>query len=173
MPVIRLVAVDDAPLLAGLLSANREFLAPWQPTREEGFFTTNGQRDAIDNVLIEHERGITVPKVILDEGRVVGRVTLTNIVRGPFQSCNVGYWVDAAHNGRGLATTAVREIVDLAFRRLGLHRVEAATLPHNISSQRVLEQNGFIRFGTAPAYLKIAGSWQEHVLYQAVNNSIA
>jgi [ribosomal protein S5]-alanine N-acetyltransferase len=173
MSVIRLVAGNDAPVLAALLTANREFLAPWQPTREENFFTTNGQRDAIDNVLTEHERGITVPSVILDEGRVVGRVTLSNIVRGPFQSCNVGYWVDAAHNGQGLATTAVREIVDLAFRPLGLHRVEAGTLPHNIGSQRVLERNGFMRFGAAPAYLKIAGSWQEHLLYQAVNNSMA
>ena len=137
-----------------------------------GLLHDHGQRDAIDNVLIEHERGIIVPNVVLNEGRVVGRVTLSNIVRGPFQSCNVGYWVDAAHNGRGLATTAVREIVDLAFRRLGLHRVEAAMLPLNTGSQRVLERNGFIRFGTAPAYLKIAGSWQEHVLYQAVNNSM-
>jgi ribosomal-protein-alanine N-acetyltransferase len=172
MPMIRLVAVDDAPVLAELLTANREFLAPWQPTRAEDVFTTNGQREAIDNALIEHERGITVPNVILNDGRVAGRVTLSNIVRGPFQSCNLGYWVDSGHTGRGLGTAAVREIVDLAFGPLGLHRVEAGTLRHNIGSQRVLERNGFVRFGTAPAYLKIAGSWQDHVLYQAVNNSM-
>jgi len=80
--------------------------------------------------------------------------------------------VDSKHNGRGLGTAAVREIVDLAFGPLGLHRVEAGTLRHNIGSQRVLERNGFVRFGTAPAYLKIAGSWQDHVLYQAVNHSM-
>jgi ribosomal-protein-alanine N-acetyltransferase len=172
MLMIRLVAVDDAPVLAELLTANRKFLAPWQPTRAEDFFTTDGQREAIDTALIEHERGITIPNVILTDGRVVGRVTLSNIVGGPFQSCNLGYWVDSKHNGRGLGTAAVREIVDLAFGPLGLHRVEAGTLRHNIGSQRVLERNGFVRFGTAPAYLKIAGSWQDHVLYQAVNHSM-
>ncbi len=172
MSMIRLVTIDDAPALADLLTANRKFLAPWQPIRAEAFFTIEGQREAIDNVLNEHERGITVPNVILNDGRVVGRVTLSNIVRGPFQSCNLGYWVGSRHNGRGLGTAAVREIVDLAFGALGLHRVEAGTLPHNIGSQRVLERNGFIRFGTAPAYLKIAGSWQDHFLYQAVNNAM-
>jgi ribosomal-protein-alanine N-acetyltransferase len=172
MPTIRLVALDDAPVLAALLTANREFLSPWEPTRAEDFVTTNGQREAIANVLIEHQRGITVPNVILNDGRIVGRVTLSNIVRGPFQSCNLGCWVDSGHNGRGLGTAAVREIVDLAFGPLGLHRVEAATLGHNIGSQRVLERNGFIPFGTAPAYLKIAGRWQDHVLYQAVHHSM-
>jgi ribosomal-protein-alanine N-acetyltransferase len=97
---------------------------------------------------------------------------LSNIVRGPFQSCNLGYWVDSGHNGRGLGTAAVREIVELAFGSLGLHRVEAATLQPNIGSQRVLDRNGFVRFGTAPAYLKIAGSLRDHVLYQAVNSSM-
>jgi ribosomal-protein-alanine N-acetyltransferase len=172
MPMTRLVAVDDATALAELLTANRKFLAPWQPARPDDFFTTSGQREAIDNALVEHDQGITVPNVILSKGRVVGRVTLSNIVRGPFQSCNLGYWVDAGHNGRGLGTAAVREIVDHAFGPVGLHRVEAGTLHHNIASQRVLERNGFVRFGTAPAYLKIAGSWQEHVLYQAVNPSM-
>jgi ribosomal-protein-alanine N-acetyltransferase len=172
MSKTRLVAVDDAPVLAELLTANREFLAPWQPTRAEGFFTTNGQREAIDTALIEYARDITVPNVIVNDGRVVGRVTLSNIVRGPFQSCNLGYWVDSGHNGRGFATAAVREIVDLAFGPLGLHRVEAGTLRDNIGSQRVLERNGFLEFGMAPTYLRIAGIWQDHVLYQAVNNTM-
>ncbi len=172
MSMIRLVAADDAQVLAELRTANREFLAPWEPTRAEDFFTTDGQREAIDTVLGEHERGITVPNVILSDGRVVGRVTLSNIVRGPFESCNLGYWVDSGHNRRGLATTAVRESVDLAFGPLGLHRIEAGTLQHNIGSQQVLGRNGFIRFGTAPAYLKIAGSWQDHVLYQTVNSAM-
>jgi ribosomal-protein-alanine N-acetyltransferase len=113
---------------------------------------------------MQYQRHAVVPHVILHEGDIIGRVTLTNIVRGPFQSCNVGYWVDAARNGRGLGSAAVREIVDVAFTRLGLHRVEAGTLPHNIASQRVLEHNGFVRFGTATAYLRIAGRWQDHIL---------
>ena len=171
VPIIRLVTVEDAPVLADLLRVNRTFLAPWQPIRPDGFFTTDGQRRAIEDGLLDYERGVTSPHVILNDDGIVGRVTLSNIVRGPFQSCNLGYWVDSAHNGRGLGTAAVREIVDLAFGRLGLHRVEAGTSHQNIGSQRVLERNGFVRFGVAPAYLRIAGSWQDHVLYQVVSQS--
>ena len=89
-----------------------------------------------------------VPHVILDDsGRVVGRITLYEIIRGPFQSGSLGYWVSAKDNGRGLATAAVRDILRLAFDELRLHRVQAGTLLHNVRSQRVLERNGFVRFG--------------------------
>lgn len=66
---------------------------------------------------------------------------------------------------------AVREIVRVAFEELGLHRVRAETLLHNVRSQRVLERNGFVRFGMAPRYLNIAGRWQDHAMYQVVNPS--
>jgi ribosomal-protein-alanine N-acetyltransferase len=172
VPVTRLVTVQDAPVLADLLAVNRQYLAPWEPIRPDGFFTTDGQRQVITDALLHYERDAIVPHVILLEGGIVGRVTLTNIVRGAFQSCNVGYWVDCAHTGRGVGSAAVAEIVGVAFARLGLHRVEAGTLAHNIASQRVLEHNGFVRFGMAPAYLSIAGSWQDHVLYQVLNHSM-
>ena len=169
---IRLVTLADAPRLATLLAVNRDFLAPWDPTRPEVFFSVEGQRHAIRDALAQHERGVAVPEVILADGQVVGRVTLSNIIRGPFQSCNLGYWVDATHNGRGIATAAVRQIVDLAFTDLELHRVEAGTLLHNRASQRVLERNGFVRFGVAPAYLRIAGRWQDHILFQTLNDAM-
>ena len=92
-------------------------------------------------------------------------------MRGAFQSATLGYWLGAEFNGRGLATTAVRDIIRLAFDDLGLHRIEAGTLVHNIRSQPVLERSGFVRFGVAPAYLNIAGEWQDHILYQIVKTS--
>ncbi|MGH3259125.1 MAG: GNAT family N-acetyltransferase [Streptosporangiaceae bacterium] len=124
------------------------------------------------SALQRYEQGITVPSVILDEeGRIAGRITLNDIVRGPFQSCHLGYWLSAAVNGRGLATAAVRDMIRVAFEEQGLHRIQAGTLLHNVRSQRVLERNGFVRFGVAPAYLNIAGQWQDHALYQLVNES--
>ena len=65
--------------------------------------------------LHDHERGTRLPHVIVDGELIVGRITLSNIVRGPFQSCNLGYLVDDGHNGLGFASAAVREIVDLAL----------------------------------------------------------
>lgn len=169
MNATRLIALDDAPVLAELLRVNRDFLAPWEPIRGEDYPTVDGQHADIGAALERHEQGTALPHVILDDSeRLVGRITLNGIVRGPFQSCSVGYWLSAADNGRGLATAAVRDIMRVAFEELGLHRVEAGTLLHNVRSQRVLERNGFVRFGVAPTYLKIAGEWQDHALYQVL-----
>lgn len=166
----RLVTIDDAPGLAELLRGNADFLAPWMPVRSEEYFTAGGQLADIEATLQRHADGTCLPHVILDDaGELIGRITLNGIVRGPFQSCSMGYWVGAAHNGRGVATEAVRAIKRVAFEELGLHRIQAETLLHNVGSQRVLERNGFTRIGMAPAYLNIAGQWQDHVLFQVIN----
>lgn len=146
-------------------------MAPWDRVRDDEYFTVAGQLAAIQDVLVRHEEGTTLPHVILDpSGEVAGRITLNGIVRGPFQSCSVGYWVGEAHNGRGLATVALRDILRIAFVELGLHRVQAETLLHNAASQKVLERNGFVRFGLAPKYLHIAGDWRDHIMFQKVND---
>jgi ribosomal-protein-alanine N-acetyltransferase len=174
MTVTRLISIADVPVLAELHRVNRDFLAPWEPLRTEEFYTERGQRGLVEGALVKYEQRSAIPHVILDDsGQVAGRISLNDIVRGPLQSCNVGYWVSAATNGRGLATRGVREITDLAFGELGLHRVEAGTLPHNVRSQHVLERNGFTRFGLAPAFLLIAGRWQDHVLYQLLAEDAA
>jgi [ribosomal protein S5]-alanine N-acetyltransferase len=100
-----------------------------------------------------------------------GRINLNNIVRGAAQCASLGYWLAEAAGGRGLATAAVREITRLAFTELGLHRIQADTLVHNVPSQRVLARNGFVRIGLAPRYLKIAGRWQDCILHQLLNDA--
>ena len=169
MTSTRLISPDDARELSQLLIANQAFMAPWEPLMPEGFYTEAGVRSAIEHMLEGHEIGVVVPHLILDAQRIVGRITLSNVVRLAFQSCNVGYWVAEADNGRGHATKAVSEMCRIAFSELGLHRVEAGTLRHNTASQTVLKRNGFVQFGLAPAYLKIAGRWQDHVLLQKIN----
>jgi ribosomal-protein-alanine N-acetyltransferase len=170
MRLTRLITPEDAPVLAELLRANRDFLAPWEPVRSENYFTVAGQRAVAVRALARYEQGLTVPRVILDEaGQVAGRV---NLVRGAFQSASLGYWLSAAANGRGLATAAVRDMIRVAFGELGLHRVEAATLLDNFRSQRVLERCGFVHFGVALSYLNIAGKWQDHALYQLLNDDL-
>jgi ribosomal-protein-alanine N-acetyltransferase len=166
---IRPVTLDDAPALAALYSANREFLAPWEPERDDDFFTVAGQQSDIRVALILRAQGTGLVHVIVDEaGAVVGRIALQAIIQGCFQSCSLGYWVSEAENGRGRATAAVRDALAVAFGDLGLHRVQAETLLHNTASQRVLERNGFQRIGTAPEYLRIAGRWQDHALFQII-----
>jgi [ribosomal protein S5]-alanine N-acetyltransferase len=170
VPACRLITLDDAPVLAELLRANRDFLAPWEPARAEAHFTEEGQRAAIQAALTEHARDRSLPCVMVDEvGGVIGRVNLNNIVRGASQSASLGYWLSQSSGGRGLATAAVRDITRLAFAELGLHRLQADTLVHNVPSQRVLARAGFVRIGLAPRYLKIAGRWQDCILHQLIN----
>ncbi|MDY7090035.1 MAG: GNAT family protein [Actinomycetota bacterium] len=159
----RLATAGDAPEMASLVRANREFMAPWEPERSPDYFTEAGQRHVLGDMLAQQS---TVPHVIVLDGRLVGRIVLSNIVRGPLQSASLGYWVSQHVNGRGVARAAVAQMVQLAFDDLGLHRVEAGTLVHNKASQRVLEVNGFRPYGMAPRYLRIAGEWQDHLLFQ-------
>lgn len=167
--VLRALRREDAAHLAAAYARNREHLAPWEPTRDAAFFTAAGQEPEVAAQLDAARLGASLPMVLADaEGAIVGRFTLSGIVRGPFQSANVGYWVAAERAGRGLATTALGRIVQLARDELGLHRLQAATLTHNAGSRRVLARNGFTHIGFAPSYLKIAGRWQDHELFQAI-----
>ncbi|MBM7788521.1 GNAT family N-acetyltransferase [Tenggerimyces flavus] len=166
----RLVTSDDAAAIASLLSANRAFLSPWDPERSDAYFTVDAQRTLISTQLADFALGALVPHVIVSSsGELVGRITLNTIVRGPFQSCAVGYWVGESYGGQGLASGALASIIKVAFGELGLHRIEAATLLHNERSKRVLAKHGFVRFGLAPRYLKIAGAWQDMELFQLLN----
>ncbi|MBM7413008.1 ribosomal-protein-alanine N-acetyltransferase [Clavibacter michiganensis] len=164
---IRLLTPDDASALSELRLRDRAHLAPWEPIRDPDHDTPAGQRADLEAALALHARGQGVPLAILDDdGSVAGRINLNTVVRGAFESCSVGYWLAADRTGRGLATGAVRAAVDLSFGELGLHRVEAGTLVHNAASQAVLSRAGFTRYGLAPRYLRIAGEWQDHVLFQ-------
>ncbi len=163
---IRVVSADDAEALAAVLSRNRAFLAPWDPVRADTYFTVDGQRTLLAQTLRRYEQGLDWPAVVTVDGVPVGRVNLNNVVRGAFCSADLGYWVDQAPNGRGVATAAVAAVVATAFTDLGLHRVQAGTLLHNRGSQRVLERNGFTPIGIARRYLHIAGRWQDHLLFQ-------
>jgi ribosomal-protein-alanine N-acetyltransferase len=162
----RLVTRDDVPTLLDLMCANRQFLAPWEPLRTDEYFTAEYQDAAVATAIEQYELGTMVPHVILDDGEIVGRITLNNILRGPLQSAKLGSWVAETANGRGVATGALAAIIPIAFNEVRLHRIAAATLLHNVRSQRVLERGGFVRFGVAPRYLQIAGEYQDHALYQ-------
>lgn len=172
MTVTRLLTTDDADELAAVLATNRDHLAPWDPIREESFFTPQGQADALRPLLEAHARGEALPLAILDaDGSIAGRITMGGIVRGAFQSGGIGYWVRHESGGRGLATAAVADVVGLAFGELNLHRVQAETLLHNERSQRVLQANGFRQYGVAPEYLCIEGRWQDHVMFQVLRSA--
>jgi ribosomal-protein-alanine N-acetyltransferase len=168
----RLVSLDDVPELTALAMANREFLAPTNPVTPERADTVDRQSALVEVALTRHANDLMLPHVIIDtDGSIAGRINLNSIIRGAAQCASVGYWVAQDRNGRGIATAAVASIVTVGFSELNLHRVQGETLEHNMASQVVLERNGFERIGYAPQFLRIAGRWQDHVLYQRLNEA--
>jgi ribosomal-protein-alanine N-acetyltransferase len=167
---VRPLVAADAAEIARLQSANRGFLAPWDAIRPDVFYTEPGQAVEVQRMQEREVEGGVVGRAILDDdGLLAGVIRLNGVTRGAFESCAMGYWVDRARNGQGLATGAVAAMLDLAFGPLRLHRVQAETLRHNVRSQRVLEKNGFERIGMAPRYMRIAGEWQDHDLFQRLS----
>jgi ribosomal-protein-alanine N-acetyltransferase len=165
---LRMLGPSDAEAMKAAYQLNREHLAPWDPVRADAFYTLAGQRANIESKIALRAAGSEIPWILLQGERIIGAITLTGIVRGPFLSGNLGYWVDRDFNGRGIGTAAVAFAIETAGNGLGLHRLQAGTLRHNAASQRILKRNGFEQIGVAPAYLKIAGTWQDHVLYQRI-----
>ncbi|KJL18717.1 ribosomal-protein-S5-alanine N-acetyltransferase [Microbacterium oxydans] len=165
--ILRPVRLGDGAALSRAYLVNREHLAPWEPTRSETFFTVASQEEHARQCVDDASAGRSVRFVIESEdGEIRGRMNVNNIVRGAFWSADLGYWVDASRVHRGLASRAVGWIIEHSRTELGLHRLQAATLLHNLGSQRVLLGNGFERIGMAPKYLRIAGEWQDHLLFQ-------
>ncbi len=165
--LLRPVRAGDGAELARAYADNRAHLAPWEPVREDDFFTDAWQERHVRQSLADAADGRAARFVIVaSDGRIVGRVNLNNIVRGAFRSADLGYWVAADRLRHGLASRGVALVAELARVDLGLHRLQAATLLHNVASQRVLQSTGFTPIGTAPRYLRIAGEWQDHLLFQ-------
>ena len=166
---LRPLLAGDGEDLAAAYARNREHLAPWEPLRSEEFFTVRWQQGHVDETLRAVDAGRGCAFVLTDAGgRIVGRLNLSDIVRGAFWSAHLGYWIDGAVTGRGTMRRAVRAVCDQARDDLGLHRVQAATLLHNAASQRVLQANGFREIGRAERYLRIAGEWQDHLLFERI-----
>lgn len=169
---LRPVAEGDAGTLARLETDNRERLLIGAPERSAAWFTEAGQRAAIAQERAELAAGRAVPLVIEADGEVVGRIGLSSVVRGAFQSASVGYWVAEHAGGRGVATAAVTEICDLAFGPLRLHRVQGEVQVGNEASARVLGRCGFAEYGLAPQYLRLGGQWRDCRLFQRLAGGV-
>jgi len=164
---IRLLEPKDADEYTTVLVRNREFMAPYDPARPDEFWTLAEQSALLEAARREAEAGVGYAFAIIDttDGAIAGRVALANIVRKAWQNATLGYWVDQARNGRGLATQASRLALRFAFDTAGLHRVQAGVMPRNTRSVRVLEKIGMRYEGLSERYLKINGVWEDHQMY--------
>ncbi|WP_308196843.1 GNAT family N-acetyltransferase [Sinomonas terrae] len=117
--LLRLLDAEDAGPMAEAYSVNRTHLAPWEPERPEEHYTEEGQKHAIAHSLGELVRGTELPLVLVEDGTIVGRATLSSIVRGAFQKAHLGYWIAERAQGRGIMTEAAAAVVEIARDILG------------------------------------------------------
>ncbi len=107
-----------------------------------------------------------------DQGRIIGSVALSNIIRGVFQSAFIGYRLDKEEINKGYMTEAIVKMVAIAFEKLSLHRIEANIIPRNTRSIRTVEKAGFEYEGISKKYLKINGVWEDHVHMVILNEAM-
>ena len=151
---------------------NRTHLQPWEPLRRSDFFTLDTMRARARTMANSIAVGEALHWLMLEGDTVIGECNFTNIVRGPFLACHLGYSIDHRREGRGLMREALAASIDYVFERMELHRIMASYRPENTRSERLLNALGFEREGYAPAYLKINGAWADHVLTALVNPTV-
>lgn len=173
--VLRLPRPSDYPAWSMVRAESRAFLTPWEPSWARDELSRPAWRRRLKAYQAEVKAGEGYPFFLFRnvDGALIGGVRLSNIRRGVQQCCSVGYWMGERFAGQGYMTAGVRAVVPFVFDELGLHRLEAACLPHNEASKRVLERVGFRREGLARQYLRINGQWQDHVLYGLVRGDPA
>lgn len=169
--VLTVLDGSDARILQVYVSENRDHLEPWEPVRDAHYLTLEGCRARLEAGMAGFLAGSGVPFCALDRKREVmmGNCNFTNIIRGVFQACTLGYSIAASRQGTGLMEEILRAGIDFMFRDRSLHRIMANHMPRNHRSERLLRKLGFRREGYARSYLKINGRWEDHVLNSLLN----
>jgi len=170
--VLRTPQMSDYPTWAELRAASHEFLTPWEPLWATDELSRASFRRRVRHYLrdLREDVGYALFIFAAMSGYLVGGLTLCNVRRGVTQSCTLGYWIGAKYAQQGYMTAAVRAVIPFVFDSLELHRLEAACLPNNTASIKLLERTGFRREGLARRYLRINGVWQDHLLYALLDS---
>ena len=165
--VLRPPQMSDYPEWAALREASRDFLTPWEPTWPADDLTRASFRRRIRRYFEDQRGDLAYPFFIFrrNDDALLGGLTLANVRRGCAQACTLGYWMGRDYAQRGYMTAAVRGVIPFAFGTLRQHRIEAACIPANTASIKLLERTGFQREGFARQYLCINGLWQDHLLF--------
>jgi [ribosomal protein S5]-alanine N-acetyltransferase len=168
--LMRAPRTGDVGEIRRLLRYNHAHLKPWNPAPPAG--EDPSSITEITKAVLRQRRDwkggrsfVFMPALRATPSRFVGKVALNGIMRGAMYGAYLGYWMDVDHQGQGLVTEAIEAVLGFAFGPAGLHRVQAAIMPRNEKSLRVIEKLGFRREGYAERYLQIAGRWEDHILF--------
>lgn len=168
--VLRPPKTTDVAELRRALRANHEHLKPWNPAPRAGEDPTS--ITAVSGTILRHRREWKAGSAFVffaalreSPETIIAKIALSGVMRGAMHGAYLGYWMDAEHQGRGLVTEGIRAVLDFAFGPAALHRIQAAIMPRNERSLRVVEKLGLRQEGFALRYLQIAGNWEDHLLF--------
>ncbi len=165
--LLRLPRYSDYKAWFRLRSESRGFLQPWEPVWRGDELTEGAFRARVVRSGQEYASGLAVPLLLFrrDDNALLGGLTIGYIRRGAAQSCMIGYWMGEKHSGQGHMLAALKVAIPYIYGGLQLHRIEAACIPENWKSVRLLEKAGFEREGLLRKYLKINGEWRDHLMF--------
>ena len=166
--LLRSVNESATPEILAYLKRNETFLEPWEIKRDASYFTLEHQQTLLTDEAAKMAQGSFCKVWIYlkegeGEGHVIGSAALSNIVRGAFQSCHLGYKLDEQQQSKGYMTEALQALIRYTFEDLKLHRIEANIIPRNAASLSVVKKLGFYEEGLALKYLLINGVWEDHI----------
>jgi [ribosomal protein S5]-alanine N-acetyltransferase len=170
--VLRPPQMSDYPEWAALREKSREFLKRWEPIWPVDDLTRGAFRRRLKRYAEDHRADQAYSYFIFRtaDNVLVGGITLANVRRGVAQAGSIGYWMGEPYARERLMSAALRALIPFSFVTLRLHRLEAACIPTNLASIRLLEKSGFQREGYARQYLCINGVWQDHLLYARIKD---
>lgn len=165
--LLRLARHGDYRQWMNLRAESRTFLQPWEPTWRDDELSEASFRSRVNRGVDEFRAGYAVPFLLFARAdmSLLGGLTIGYIRRGAAQSCMIGYWMGERHAGHGHMLAALQIAIPYIYGQLQLHRIEAACIPENWKSVRLLEKAGFEREGLLRKYLKINGEWRDHVMF--------
>ncbi|MBP1850288.1 GNAT family N-acetyltransferase [Rhizobium halophytocola] len=172
---LRLPQMSDFDAWRRLRVESRDFLQPWEPSWRPDEFTSHSFRARVQRNEQEYQSGAAVPLFIFERssGGLLGGLTIGLIRRGAAQACMIGYWMGAPHAGKGHMFAALAIAKPYIFGELQLHRIEAACIPDNVKSMRLLQRSGFKTEGLLRQYLKINGAWRDHQLFALLSTDVS
>lgn len=170
---VRLITTKDFSAITRYYQRNRQYLQPWEPVREEAFFTESGWQRRLEQLvqLQKHKMAFYFVIQMHDSDEICGVVNYSNVVRYPFFACHVGYSLDEGYQGRGIMPRALAATNQWMFDDQDMHRIIAAYMPRNGRSAAVLKKCGFTIEGEARDYLMINGQWEDHILTAKINDA--
>lgn len=160
---------SHARALQMYLLQNRAFLQPWEPSRDDAFFELDAITERLHAMADKTASGEALHLLIFSQDQIIGACNFSNIVRGAFQACHLGYALAESAQGQGLMHEALTAAIAHVFDAMQLHRIMANYRPENERSARLLVRLGFEKEGEARAYLRINGVWADHVLTALIN----